>query len=152
MSSANLKHEVYCATVLPMTMVETVNDQQMFNRFMSLAQNVYLTEILQPFSLKMLKKHEIFQRTAIKNNFIIAFCCGAENLKDHFYSNTDETFFVHICSAIQSNLHRSFFFLHVGSKLFAIYLCCLGVIPWNLNFPWAISSNSKRGRRGETFF
>lgn len=117
MSSANLKHEVYCATVLPMTMVETVNDQQMFNRFMSLAQNVYLTEILQPFSLKMLKKNEIFQRTAIKNNFIIAFCCGAENLKDHFFTHTQMKPSLCIFALLYSQIFTApFFFCTWGAN------------------------------------
>ena len=59
----NLKQEVYSATVLPMTMVETVSDQQMFNRFMSLAQNVYLTTLFSKIPKKL--KYSNVQRSKI---------------------------------------------------------------------------------------
>lgn len=77
----NLKQEVYSATVLPMTMVETVSDQQMYNRFMSLVQNVYLTTLFSKIPKKL--KYSSVQRSKITPP-IRTFCCGTENWKINF--------------------------------------------------------------------
>lgn len=72
----------------------SVSDQQMFNRFMSLAQNVYLTTLFSKIPKKL--KYSNVQRSKIT---------------------------ARLC-----------FFLQRGCKLFAIYLCCLAVVPWKWNF------------------